>query len=123
MTSQRGSNAEPVVVIRTAAIFLAAVIGELTGAYAIWRWRRLGGSVWLIGAGIGALFLYALVQTFQPETSFGRLYAAYAGVFLLGAMTWGWLIDDTAPDTADFLGVGIVAVGIAVILWGRNVTA
>ena len=111
------------VVVRTLAIFLAAVIGELTGAYAVWRWRRLGGSAWLIGAGIGALFLYALIQTFQPETSFGRLYAAYAGVFLLGAMTWGWTIDDTTPDTADFLGVGIVVIGIAVILWGRDVIA
>ena len=106
--------------IKTAAILLVAVLGELSGVYAIWRWRRQTGPAWLIGAGIGALFLYALVQTYQPETSFGRLYAAYAGVFLLGAMTWGWLIDGRRPDTADLLGAGIVITGIAVILWGRN---
>ena len=54
------------VIAKTFAIFLVAVIAELGGAYAIWRWRRDAGSAWLIGAGIGALFLYALVQTFQP---------------------------------------------------------
>ena len=107
-------------VVKTGVIFLVAVLGELTGVYAIWRWRREAGPAWLIGAGIGALFLYALVQTYQPETSFGRLYAAYAGVFLLGAMTWGWLIDGHQPDTADFLGAGIVIIGIVVILFGRN---
>lgn len=108
------------VVAKTAAIFLIAVLAELAGAYAIWRWRRHAGSAWLIGAGIGALFLYALVQTFQPATSFGRLYGAYAGVFLIGAMTWGWLVDGAPPDAADLIGGGIVLVGIAVILWGRN---
>ncbi len=76
------------VILKTVAIFLAAVAFELGGAYAIWRWRRLDGPLWLVLAGTGALFLYALVQTFQPEVSFGRLYAAYAGVFLIGAMTW-----------------------------------
>ena len=110
-------------VLRTGAFFLVAVIGELSGVYAIWRWRRQAGPAWLIGAGLGALFLYALVQTYQPETSFGRLYAAYAGVFLLGAMTWGWLIDGQQPDTADLFGASIVIIGIAVILWGRNLVA
>ena len=110
------------VVAKTAAIFLVAVLAELGGAYAIWRWRRHAGSAWLIGAGIGALFLYALVQTFQPATSFGRLYAAYAGVFLLGAMMWGWLVDGALPDTADLIGGAIVVLGIAIILWGRNLT-
>ena len=90
-------------VFKTTTIFLVAVVGELAGAYAIWRWRRLGGSAWLIGVGAGALLIYALVQTYQPESSFSRLYAAYAGVFLIGAMTWGWLIDGTtALASQDF---------------------
>ena len=107
---------------RTFVIFLVAVLAELGGAYAIWRWRRHAGSAWLIGVGIGALFLYALVQTFQPGTSFGRLYAAYAGMFLIGAMTWGWLVEKSWPDAADLIGGGTVLVGVAIILWGRNLT-
>ena len=110
------------IVAKTAVIFLVAVIAELGGAYAIWRWRREAGSAWLIGAGIGALFLYALAQTFQPEESFGRLYGAYAGVFLIGAIAWGWLLDGSPPDAADLIGSAVVLVGIAIVLWGRNLS-
>ena len=109
--------------LKTIAIFFVAVVGELAGAYPIWRWRRLGGPAWLIGVGVGALLIYALVQTYQPESSFSRLYAAYAGVFLIGAMTWGWLIDGTSPDLADVIGAALVVAGITVILWGRQLGA
>ena len=107
-------------VLRTVAIFLIAVLAELGGVYAVWRWRRLGASIWLVPLGITALFVYALVQTYQPETQFGRLYAAYAGVFLLGAMGWGWAFDELKPDRFDVLGAILVLAGIAAILWGRE---
>ncbi len=106
-------------VAKTAAIFLVAVLGELGGVYAIWRWRRVGASIWLVPIGLAALLAYAVVQTYQPETSFGRLYAAYAGVFLLGAMLWGWAIDGLRPDRFDSIGAILVVAGITIILWGR----
>ncbi len=106
-------------VAKTAAFFLVAVLAELGGVYAIWRWRRLGASIWLVPIGLAALFTYAVVQTYQPETSFGRLYAAYAGVFLLGAMLWGWAIDGLRPDRFDLIGGILVLTGITLILWGR----
>ena len=80
---------------------------------------RLGASIWLVPIGMAALFAYAVVQTYQPETQFGRLYAAYAGVFLLGAMTWGWALDGLKPDRFDVIGAVVVLVGISTILWGR----
>ena len=107
-------------VAKTAAIFLVAVLGELGGVYAIWRWRRVGASLWLVPIGLAALFAYAVVQTYQPETSFGRLYAAYAGVFLLGAMLWGWALDGLRPDRFDSIGAILVVAGITTILWGRG---
>lgn len=105
--------------LKTAAIFVVAVIGEVGGAYAVWRWRRLGASGWLVPLGAAALFGYALIQTFQPEIRFGRLFAAYAGVFLLGAMAWGMLVDGFRPDRFDLLGAAFVVLGIATILGGR----
>lgn len=105
--------------LKLAAIFLVAVLGELSGAYLVWRWRRLGASAWLLPVGMGALLLYAVVQTYQPETRFGRLYAAYAGVFLLGAMSWGWAVEGLRPDAFDLLGAVLVVAGIVVILGGR----
>jgi small multidrug resistance family-3 protein len=107
-------------VLKTVGIFMLAVVGELGGAYAIWRWRRLGATLWLVPLGMAALLAYATVQTFQPESGFGRLYAAYAGVFLLGAMLWGWAVDGMSPDRFDYIGAGLVVLGISVILWGRE---
>ncbi len=106
-------------VAKTTAIFLVAVLAELGGVYAIWRWRRVGASIWLVPIGLSALLAYAVVQTYQPETSFGRLYAAYAGVFLLGAMLWGWVLDGLRPDRFDSIGAILVVAGITIILWGR----
>ena len=103
----------------TIAIFLVAVVTELGGVYAVWRWRRLGDSVWLIPVGLAALLVYALVQTYQPETQFGRLYAAYAGVFLLGAMASGWILEGLRPDRFDLIGAVLVLAGISMSLWGR----
>ncbi len=51
------------------------------------------------------------------------MYAAYAGVFLLAAMLWGWLVDGRTPDRFDVLGAVLVLLGAATILWGRRVFA
>lgn len=105
------------------AIFVAAAFFELAGAYAVWRWRRLDGAIWLVPAGAAALVFYALVQTWQPEASFGRLYAAYAGVFLVGAMSWGRIVDGAVPDRADLVGAAVILAGIGIVLWGRHLGA
>lgn len=99
------------------------MLGELGGTYAIWRWRREGDTPWLIVVGLVALLGYAFVQTFQPEGEYGRLYAAYAGVFLVGAMLWGWRFDEFVPDRFDLIGAAIALVGMATILWGRRMFA
>jgi small multidrug resistance family-3 protein len=107
--------------LKTIAIFVVAVLGELGGTYAVWRWRRAGATPALVAVGAALLLGYAIVQTYQPETRYGRLYAAYAGVFLVGAMAWGWVVDGSAPDRFDLIGSVLVLLGIVVILWGRSV--
>jgi small multidrug resistance family-3 protein len=109
--------------LRMAAVFVVAALGELSGTYAVWRWLRVGATPLLAVAGAIALFAYAVVQTLQPESRYGRLYAAYAGVFLVGALLWGWVVDGKQPDRFDVLGAGIVLVGIVVILFGRRLFA
>lgn len=107
-------------VVRTLAIFAGAVLAELGGTYAIWRWRRAGAGTYLILVGIALLFSYAVVQSFQSEARYGRVYAAYAGVFLVGAMLWGWAAEGLQPDGFDLLGAVIVLLGVVTILWGRR---
>jgi small multidrug resistance family-3 protein len=106
--------------LKTLAIFVAAAVGELGGTYAVWRWLRLGATPLLALVGVGALLAYAVVQTYQPEDRYGRVYAAYAGVFLVGAMLWGWLIDGKTPDRFDWIGAAITLLGVVVVLFGRR---
>jgi small multidrug resistance family-3 protein len=79
---------------------------------------RLAAVLALVGA--ASLFAYAVVQTFQPEDRYGRLFAAYAGVFLIGALLWGWGVDGRQPDRFDWLGAAIVLTGVVIVLWGRG---
>ena len=122
-TVRRRRHGPPMTALRTVGIFLVAVLAELGGTYAVWRWLREDATALLAVVGLSALFAYAVVQTYQPEDRYGRVFAAYAGVFLIGATLWGWLVDGRRPDAFDVIGAGIVLVGIFVILAGRRVFA
>lgn len=68
--------------LQSVLLFVAAGICEIGGGYLVWRWWR-DGAPWLIGLlGAAALVLYGVVPTYQPA-HFGRVYAAYGGVFVV----------------------------------------
>lgn len=80
------------------------------------------GAPWALAIlGAMALFAYALVQSYQPEGRYGRVYAAYAAVFLIGAMLWGWVIDGRTPDRFDLAGAALALLGVVIMLWGRRI--
>ena len=76
---------------------------------------------WLIGAVGGlVLFLYGVVPTLQPA-NFGRVYAAYGGVFVVLSILWGWWVDRVRPDAADVTGALLCIAGVGVIMyWPRG---
>lgn len=83
----------------------------------IWSWLRDSKPFyWGIGGGI-VLALYGLIAAFQPIPSFGRVYAAYGGVFIVLSVLWGWGIDKKTPDFYDFIGAGICVIGVMVMLF------
>ena len=110
-------------IVKTFVIYVFAALGELGGTYAFWRWLKGGGTAYLAVVGLAALLFYAIIQTYQPEGGYGRVYAAYAGVFLVGAMLWGWAIDGSTPDRYDFIGAAVTMVGVVVVIFGRRVFA
>ena len=104
-------------VIRSVALFVVAAIAEIGGAWLVWQGvREQRGLVW-VGAGVLALGLYGFVATFQPDPHFGRIFAAYGGVFVGGSLLWGMVMDGFRPDRYDLIGALVCLVGVAVIMY------
>ena len=102
-------------VMRSVGLFVAAGLAEIGGGYLMWRWLR-EGAPWPAGlAGAVILIVYGIIPTRQSAAGFGRIYAAYGGVFVIMSLLWGWAVDGYRPDSYDWLGAVIVAVGVAVI--------
>ena len=98
---------------RTISLFLAAGVAEIGGGYLVWRWLRENGSVWLGLAGAVVLIVYGVIPTLQRGIDFGRVYAAYGGVFVVLSLLWGWGVDGKQPDRYDWIGAAIVSAGVA----------
>ncbi|HZD24597.1 MAG TPA: YnfA family protein [Acidimicrobiia bacterium] len=104
-------------VIRSIVLFILAALAEIGGAYLVWQGVRERRGVAFIGAGVLALGLYGFVATFQPSPHFGRILAAYGGVFVAGSLAWGIVFDGFRPDRYDIIGAVITLVGVAVIMY------
>lgn len=103
--------------MRSVGYFVLAGLCEIGGGYLVWLWLRSGRSVWLGVLGGLLLFLYGVIPTLQPA-AFGRVYAAYGGVFVVLSILWGWQIDQTTPDRYDLLGGAIALIGVLIIMYG-----
>jgi len=100
--------------------FLIAGVCEIGGGYLVWLWLREGKSFWLAILGALVLVLYGIIPTLQPA-HFGRVYAAYGGIFIVLSILWGWKVDKIAPDRADIVGGIIALLGVLVIMyWPRR---
>jgi small multidrug resistance family-3 protein len=100
--------------------FLLAGLLEIGGGYLIWLWLREEKSFTFGILGAVILVLYGVVPTLQPA-NFGRVYAAYGGVFIVLSILWGWKIDHTEPDLYDIVGGTIALIGVLIIMyWPRT---
>ncbi len=107
-------------IIRSLFYFILAGLCEIGGGYLVWLWLREGKSVWFALFGAVVLVLYGIIPTFQPA-HFGRVYAAYGGIFIVLAILWGWKVDKIIPDRFDLLGGFVALIGVAVIMyWPRG---
>ncbi|MEQ9169455.1 MAG: YnfA family protein [Marinoscillum sp.] len=102
--------------LRSLGIFILAGLCEIGGGYMVWLTLREGKS-WWVGV-LGGLILvgYGIVATWQPA-HFGRVYAAYGGIFIVMAILWGWKIDGIVPDRYDLIGGTIALTGMLIIMY------
>ena len=106
-----------VLVIRSLLLFALAAVAEIGGAWLIWQGvREHRGLLWVAG-GVIALGAYGFVATLQPDPNFGRILAAYGGVFVAGSLAWAMAVDRFRPDRWDLIGAAICLAGVAVIMY------
>lgn len=103
-------------VIQSLAYFVLAGLCEIGGGYLIWLWlREEKGEAVAIAGGV-VLLLYGVIPTLQPA-NFGRVYAAYGGVFVGLSLLWGWWVDGLRPDSWDWLGSGLAILGVLMMMF------
>jgi small multidrug resistance family-3 protein len=117
-TRRRSCRILPVMtIVRSLLLFALAALAEIGGAWLVWQGvREQRGLLW-IGAGVIALGLYGFVATLQPDANFGRILAAYGGVFVAGSLAWGMVLDGFRPDRWDVIGALVCLAGVAVIMY------
>ena len=104
-------------ILRSLLLFVLAAIAEIGGAWLVWQGlREHRGWLW-VGAGFVALGLYGVVATLQPDAHFGRILAAYGGVFVVGSIAWGMAMDGYRPDRWDIAGAAMCLAGMGVIMY------
>ena len=103
-------------VILVIALFFAAALFEIGGGYLVWLWLHEKKGLFLGLLGGVVLFMYGVIPTLQPA-HFGRVYAAYGGIFIVSSIIWGAIIDKKTPDRYEVIGSLIALVGVFVIFF------
>lgn len=107
-------------IFKSVSYFVLAGLFEIGGGYLVWLWLREGKPAYYAFLGAIVLVLYGIIPTLQPS-NFGRVYAAYGGVFIVLSILWGWKVDKISPDRFDVLGGALALAGVAIIMyWPRS---
>lgn len=110
-------------VARSLLLFTLAALAEIGGAWLVWQGvREHRGWIW-VGTGVVALGLYGFIATFQSDPHFGRILAAYGGVFVAGSLAWGIVMDGFRPDRYDIAGALVCLLGVAIIMYSPRTAA
>jgi small multidrug resistance family-3 protein len=106
----------PFFVLTSIALFFVAAVAEIEGGYMVWKWLRERKGVLFGILGGTILFIYGVIPTFQPA-QFGRVYAAYGGIFIISSILWGMFVDRKKPDRYEIFGSVIAVIGAVIIFY------
>lgn len=103
-------------ILKTSALFFLTAVCEIVGCYLPYLWLRQQGSAWLLLPAALSLVAFVWLLSLHP-TAAGRVYAAYAGMYMTVAVLWLWLVEAIRPTSSDILGVSLCLAGMAVIMF------
>jgi len=98
------------------ALFFLAALFEIGGSYLVWLWLRENKGIVFGFLGGITLAIYGIIPTFQPA-NFGRVYAAYGGIFIVSSLIWGAFVDKKNPDKYEIIGALIALVGVFIMFY------
>ncbi|MCU6482738.1 YnfA family protein, partial [Arthrobacter sp. A2-55] len=101
-------------IARTVILFALAAVAEIGGAWLVWQAVREGKAWWWAGLGVVALGAYGFIAAMQADANFGRVLAAYGGVFIAGSLIWGMIVDKFTPDRWDVIGALVALAGVSI---------
>lgn len=101
--------------IKVFSLFIVTAVAEIVGCYLPYLWLKQNGSIWLLVPAAISLAAFAWLLTLHPHAA-GRVYAAYGGVYVSVALLWLWAVDGVKPTTTDWVGVGVVLIGMSIIM-------
>lgn len=104
-------------IAKTVLLFALAAVAEIGGTWLIWQAVREDKAWWWAGLGVIALGAYGFIAALQPDANFGRVLAAYGGVFIAGSLVWGMIFDKFTPDRWDVIGAMVCLVGVSIIMF------
>lgn len=105
-------------ITRIIILFVLAAVAEIGTAWLIWQAVRENRGWWPTFLGIVTLGAYGFIAAMQPDEHFGRVLAAYGGVFVAGSLAWGGVVVDGFKPTAwDYVGPAICLVGASIIIF------
>jgi small multidrug resistance family-3 protein len=104
---------------RSIALFVAAAVAEIGGAYLVWIGIKEGKGPLCVVLGGLMLALYGVIAALQPSQQFGRVLAAYGGVFIVGSLLWAVAFDGFRPRATDVIGAVISLAGAAIIAYAH----
>jgi small multidrug resistance family-3 protein len=103
-------------IIVSLALFFLAALFEIGGGYLVWLWRRENKG-WKLGlTGGTVLFMYGIIPTLQTA-HFGRVYAAYGGIFIVSSLLWGVIVDKKTVDKPEIIGALITLIGVLIMFY------
>jgi small multidrug resistance family-3 protein len=103
-------------IVKSFLFFVLAGLFEIGGGYLVWLWLKQDKPLWYGILGCCILAGYGVVATLQTA-GFGRVYAAYGGIFIMMALIWAWKVDGFKPDRYDIIGTIVALAGAFIIVY------
>ena len=104
-------------IIKIIILFVLAAAAEIGGAWLVWQAVREDKAWWWAALGVVALGAYGFIASLQADANFGRVLAAYGGVFIAGSLVWGMIFDKFSPDRWDIMGALVALAGVSIIMF------